>query len=277
MKKVILKLMWILIGQFFGAFAFNIILIPNHLVATGFGGIATVLNNLFGFNMQVVLIILCIPVFLWSFFYYDRKQVFYAAFSYGVFTFYIGIVNRFFDPFITDPIIATIAGGFVLGVGAGIILKQAVANGPESVVGLYFKEKKGMTVGTFFMILNTVIIASSILYGDITYIIYSLLCNLVCSKVTDFVIMGIQKYYVVRVMSDRYLDITEFISKDLNRGVTFIQGMDTSNVKKKILIETVVNTQELVLLKEYIKELKDDSFVYVTQSAGLIGKGYPQE
>jgi len=227
--------------------------------------------------MQMVLIVLCIPVFLWSFFYYDRKQVFYAAFSYGVFTFYIGIIDRFFSPFITDPIIATVAGGCVLGVGAGIILKQSVANGPESVVGLYFKEKRGMTVGTFFMILNTVIITSSILYGDVTYIIYSLLCNLVCSKVTDFVIVGIQKYYVVRVMSDRYLDITGYISKDLNRGVTFIQGMDTSNVKKKMLLETVVNTQELVLLKEYIKELKDDSFVYVTQSAGLIGKGYPQE
>ena len=89
--------------------------------------------------------------------------------------------------------------------------------------------------------------------------------------------MGTQKYYVVRVMSDRYLDITGFISKDLNRGVTFIQGMDTANVKKKMLVETVVNTQELVLLKEFIKELKDDSFVYVTQSAGLIGKGYPGE
>ncbi|NTV78686.1 MAG: YitT family protein [Clostridiales bacterium] len=277
MKKIMVKLLWILVGQFFGAFAFNIILIPNKLVATGFGGVATVLNNLFGLNMQMVLIILCIPIFLWSFFFYERKQVFYAAFSYGVFTFYIGIIDRFFSPFITDPVIATVAGGFVLGVGAGIIFKQSVANGPESVVGLYFKEKKGMSVGTFFMILNTVIIASSILYGDITYIIYSLLCNLICSKVTDFVIMGTQKYYVVRVMSDRYLDITGFISKDLNRGVTFIQGMDTANVKKKMLVETVVNTQELVLLKEFIKELKDDSFVYVTQSAGLIGKGYPGE
>jgi hypothetical protein len=30
-------------------------------------------------------------------------------------------------------------------------------------------------------------------------------------------------------------------------------------------------------LKDYIRELKDDSFVYVTNSAGLIGKGYPQD
>jgi len=222
-----------------------------------------------------MLVILCIPIFVWSFIFYDRKQVFYALLSYGMFTFYIGIVNQFLPDFVTDPIIATVTGGFLLGIGSGIIFKQSVANGPESIVGLYLKEKKGMTIGTFFIIFNTVIIASSILYGNITLIVYSLICNLICNKVTDMVIMGTTRYYVVHIMSDNYLDITEYITKNLNRGATFTQGMDTSNVTKKILVETVVNTQELVQLKDYVRELKDDSFVYVTQSSGLIGKGYP--
>jgi uncharacterized membrane-anchored protein YitT (DUF2179 family) len=275
--KILKRLLWIVIGQFIGACAFNLVLIPNNLVAVGFGGVATVLNNLYGFNMQLILVILCLPVFIWSFFFYDKKQVFYAAFSYGMFTFYIGFINDYLPKFITDPIIATVSGGFLLGVAGGIIFKQSVANGPESIVGLYFKEKRGMTVGTFFMILNTVIIVSSILYGNITLIIYSLICNIICSKVTDMVIMGTERYYVVHVMSDRYLDITEYISKNLGRGVTFIQGMDTSNVKKKMLVETVVNRHELVLLKEFARELKDDSFVYLTESAGLIGRGYPRD
>jgi uncharacterized membrane-anchored protein YitT (DUF2179 family) len=89
--------------------------------------------------------------------------------------------------------------------------------------------------------------------------------------------MGTERYFIVRIMSDKYLEVTEYVSKNLHRSVTFIQGLDTSNVKKKMLVETVVNKHELMQLKEYIKELKDDSFVYVTQSAGLIGRGYPQE
>ena len=277
MSKVIKRILWILVGQFIAAYAFNMILVPNGLVATGFGGVATVLNKLFDFNMQAVLVVLCIPIFLWSLFMYNKKQVFYAAVSYFTFTFYIGIVKQIFPPFITDPIIATVTGGCMLGLATGLILKQSIANGPESIVGIYLKEKKGMSVGNFFMILNTVIIASSILYGDITLIIYSLICNFVCSKVTDMVIIGTDRYFIVRIMSDKYLEITEFVSKELHRSVTFIQGMDTSNVKKKMLVETVVNKHELLVLKDYIKGLKDDSFVYVSQSAGLIGKGYPQE
>ncbi|WP_236355069.1 YitT family protein [Konateibacter massiliensis] len=268
------KLIWILIGQLIAACGFNLVLSANHLVATGFGGIAMVLNHIWGINVQLVLILLCIPVFVWSFLSYDRKQVFYAAFSYGMFTFYIGFVDKIFQEFVTDPIVATITGGVMLGIAQGIILKQAVANGPESIVGIYLKDKKGITVGTFFMAMNTLIISSSILFQDVTLIIYSLICNFICSKVTDIVIIGTEKYYIVRIMSDNYLDITGFISKELTRGVTFIQGMDTSNVKKKMLIETVVSKRELIRLKEYIKSINDDSFVYVTESAGLIGKEY---
>ncbi len=277
MIKIMKRLIWIMIGQFIAAYAFNQVMVPNGLVATGFGGIATVLNKMFDLNIQIVLVILCIPIFLWSLFMYDKKQVIYAAISYFTFTFYIGFVNRLFPIFVTDPIIATITGGCMLGLATGLILKQSVANGPESIVGIYLKEKKGMSVGNFFMIFNTIIIASSIFYGDITLIIYSLICNFVCSKVTDMVIIGTERYFIVRIMSDKYLEITEYISKELHRSVTFIQGLDTSNVKKKMLVETVVNKHELMILKEYIKELKDDSFVYVSLSAGLIGKGYPQE
>ncbi|SCP97566.1 YitT family protein [Anaerobium acetethylicum] len=274
MYKIIKRLFWILVGQFIGAGAFRLVLVPNQLVAPGFGGVATVLNNLFGFNMQMTLIVLCIPVLLWSFFSYDRKQVFYAAFSYGAFTFGIGIVGKIFDPFITDPIIATVVAGVMLGVATGIILRQEVANGPEAIVGLYLNEKKDLSVGNFFMVLNTVIIFSSVIYGDFTFIVYSLICNMISSRITDYVIIGLNKYYIVNIMSDNYLDITDYIRKELHRRVTFIQGMDTTNVKKKMLIQTVVSNRELVSLKMYVKGLKDDSFVYVTESAGLIGGGF---
>lgn len=271
---ILQRLFWILLGQFISACSFCLILVPNGLVATGFGGISTVLNKMFGFNMQVVLIILCIPVFVWSFFCYEKKQVLYALFSYGVFTIYVGFIPNILPEFVTDPIVATVAGGFLNGVATGIIIKQAVANGPESIVGLYFKEKKDITVGTFFMILNAVIICSSILYGNVTMIVYSLICTYICSKVTDLVTIGTDRYYNVHIMSDRYLDITDFVSKQLKRNVTFVQGMDTSKVQKKILVETVVSKNELLQLKEYVRSLNDDSFVRVTESAGLIGKGY---
>jgi uncharacterized membrane-anchored protein YitT (DUF2179 family) len=273
-KEIIQKLIWIAVGQFIGAIAFSRILLVNNLVATGLGGLATVINHYTGLSIQLLLVFLAIPIFIWAFFRYDKEQIFYAAFSFFVFTFYLGFVGKCIPAFKTDPIIAAVAGGVLLGISVGIIMRQRVANGPEAIIGLYFRDKKGMTIGTFFLVLNSCIIGSSILYGSLTLIIYSFVSNFIQSAVTDNVIVGSERYYIVNVMSDSFINITEYIRNELHRGVIFVQGMDTANVKKKMLIQTVINKNELISLKDYIRSLHDDSFVYATQSAALLGRGF---
>lgn len=274
MKK---KLFWIAVGQFISACAYCQILNANNLVATGLGGLAAVINRLTGADVQMLLVFMALPIFIWSFFSYNKKQIFYAGFSYFLFTFYVGIVNRYLPPLYTDPIAAAVSGGVVGGIAGGIIMKQRVANGPESIVALYLKEKKGISVGTYYMIINSVVIGSSIIYGDVTMIIYSLICTFVQSAVTDKLIMGFEKYYNVSIMSDQYLEITQFIRDELNRGATFIQGMDTSNVKKKMLIQSVLNQQELIAIRDYVKSFQDDSFICASRSNSIIGRGFDVE
>ncbi len=150
-----------------------------------------------------------------------------------MFTFYVGIVNRYLPQFLTDPIAAAISGGVVGGIAGGIIMKQRVANGPESIVALYLKEKKGLSIGSYYLFYNTVVIFSSIIYGDMTMIVYSLICTFVQSVVTDKLIIGFEKYYNVNIMSDQYLEITQFIRNDLNRGATFISGYGYFQCKKE--------------------------------------------
>ena len=274
MKK---RLFWIAVGQFISAWTYCQILNANNLVAAGFGGLATVINRMTGANVQMLLIIMALPVFLWAFLGYGRDQIFYAAFSYFIFTFYVGIVTRYLPPVHTDSIAAAVSGGVAGGIAGGLVMKQRVANGPEAIVALYLKEKKGLSIGTFYLIINTVVICSSILYGNMTIIIYSLIYTYVQSIVTDKVIMGLEKYYTVNIMSDQYLEITQFIRKDLNRGATFIQGMDTSNVKKKMLVQSVVNQQELIAIREFVKAFKDDSFICASRSNSIIGRGFDVE
>lgn len=268
------RIVVLLVGQFIAAAGFNQVLVPNNLVPVGLGGLATVVNNVTGMNVQVLLIAFSIPIIIWALLKYERKQVYYAAFCYFLFTFYLGIVDKVIPPFVTDPIIATIFGGVVMGISGGLVMRQGVANGPEAIVAMYLKEKKELSIGNFFLVLNTSIIFSSIIYGDLTMIIYSMISVFIASKVTDMVILGNNKIFIVNVMSDQYLEITEFIHKELGRGVTFVQSLDTQNVKKKMLIKTVLTKGEFIALKNYIHEFEDDSFVYVTESAGVIGGGF---
>lgn len=268
------KFLFILIGQFIAAATFSSVLIPNKLVPVGLGGIATILNNLFGLDIQLMLIVLSLPIILWAFLKYDRRKLYYAAFCYGLFTFYFGITDAIVPKFITDPIVASVFGGICLGVAGGMIISQGVPNGPEAIVGLYLKEKRDINVPTFLMIMNMVIICSSIIYGELTMIIYSIIANFITGRVANFVVIGSRRYFMVNIVSDNYLEITQFIHTELNRGVTFVQSMDTSTVKKKMLLKTVVSSRELVRLREFVKNLEDDSFVYALESVSIIGGGF---
>ncbi len=274
-KRVLIKTGFlILIGQLIGAIAFASVLLPNKIVAGGFGGVATIFNELFGWNIQLVLIALCTPVIIWAIFRYDRKQVIYAGVCFALFTFYIGIVQSIIPEFHTDPLVAAVTGGILFGISGGMIISGGSANGPEAIIGMFLKEKTGLTIGNYFVVLNTTIILSSIIYGDLTLIVYSLISNYISSKMTDYIMIGMRRYYVVNVISDNYLDITEFIHKKLERGVTFVQSYGTIDMKKRMMIKTVVSSRELVDLRHYVEDLEDNSFVYASAATSLHGGGF---
>ncbi|QUI22471.1 YitT family protein [Vallitalea pronyensis] len=274
MLKTTRRYITIIIGQFIAALAFRCVLLPNDLIAGGFGGIATVVNKLTGMNIQLVLIILCIPVILWAYLKYNRKLVFYAAFCFAIFTFFIGFIADVIPEFTTDKIIAAIVAGVLFGIASGMIIRVGAANGPEAIIGMYLKDKKGITIGTYFTVLNSAILGSSLIFGDITIIIYSLISIYIGGKVTDYIILGTRRDYCVNIISENFLDITEFIHNELKRGVTFVPCVGTYKVNKKMMIKAVVTNAELVILKNYVASLKDNSFVYVTESIEVFGGGF---
>ncbi len=83
-----------------------------------------------------------------------------------------------------------------------------------------------------------------------------------------------RREYCVNIISENFLDITEFIHTHLKRGVTFVSCVGTYKVNKKMMIKAVITNRELVLLKNYVASLDDNSFVYVTESIEVIGGGF---
>lgn len=273
MLKHTRKILTVIIGQLISAITFRAIIMPNNLLAGGFGGLAIVANKMLNLNIQLVLVSLCVPIIIWAYLRYERKLIYYAAFNYFLFTILIGVVN-FVPAFETDTIVAAIVSGVMFGISGGIIIRAGVANGPECIVGMYLKEKKGLSMGNFFTILNSIVLALSLTYGNVTLIIYSIISIYIAGKVTDYIILGTRREYCVNIISENFIEITEFIHNELKRGVTFVPCVGTYKLNKKMMIKVVVTNSELIELKNYVASLEDNSFVYVTESIEVIGGGF---
>jgi len=199
----------------------------------------------------------------------------YAFTCFTLFTVLIGAVKAF-PALHIDAVLAALFSGVLFGISGGIVLRLGVANGPEALVGMHLKEKHGISLGAFFTVLNTAIVSSSLLLPNTTLnsILYSMVSIYISGRVTDFIVAGFRRDYEVTVISDKYVEITEFIHKDLKRGATFIKGTGTYNQQEKMLIKTLVSNSELIILKEYVKALDPLCFMYINESIGVVGEGF---
>jgi len=262
----------IVIGAFLGAYSFNNVILPYNLISGGLGGAATIVTRLSGVNVQLALGLLCLPILIWAYLTYGFKQIIYAFTCFILFTLMISVVKFLPIPKI-DIMIAVILSGVIGGISGGVVLRFGIANGPEGLVGVYLKERYGLNIGVYFIILNTAIVAASMIIPNTTIntMAYSLISIYIAGKVTDVIVMGFRKDYEVTIISEKYIEITNYIHSDLKRGATFIKGFGTYNKQDKILIKTIVSNSEMIVLKNYVKEIDPSCFIYVTESIEVVG------
>jgi uncharacterized membrane-anchored protein YitT (DUF2179 family) len=275
MKKIARIVVFLFMGAFIGAYSFNNVLLPSGLIAGGLGGIATVITRWHPINIQIVLAVLCLPILIWAYITYGFKQIIYAFTCFVLFTVLLGIV-KVFPALKVDVVLAALLSGVLFGISGGIVLRLGVANGPEALVGIFVKNKYGISLGVFFTVLNTIIVSSSLLLPNATLnsILYSMVSIYVSGKVTDFIVAGFRRDYEVTIISEKYADITAFIHKDLKRGATYIKGLGSYNHQEKMLIKTLVSNSELIALKEYVKQVDPTCFMYINESIGVVGEGF---
>lgn len=275
MNKNIKIIAFLFLGALIGAYSLNNVLLPNNLISGGLGGIATIITLWYSINIQLALAILCLPILIWAYITYGIKQIIYAFTCFAFFTVLIGVV-KLLPALKIDVVLAVLVSGILFGISGGLVLRLGVANGPEALVGLFLKNKYGISLGMFFTILNIVIVSSSLLIPNITLnnILYSMVSIYISGKVTDFIVMGFRRDYEVTIISDKHEEITAFIHKDIKRGATLIKGIGTYNHQEKMLIKTLVSNSELVILKEYVKDFDPDCFMYINESVGVVGNGF---
>lgn len=276
MKKRLIILFSLIIGAMIGAISFTSVIIPNNLMGGGVGGLAQLLSKTTGINMQLLLAGMYLPIAVWAYFRYGIKQIITASISFILFTVFMGITPFIVPVLKTDPILAAIVAGILLGLSGGVVLRLGVSNGPEALIGMHLKEKFNLQMGVFMTIFNSIIIASSLINADITVALYSAISIYISGKVTDFIILGFGRYYEMNIITKEYIKVASFIQMEIKRGVTYIQCVGAYDLNNKMMVKTLVKSDEIIKIKNYIKAIDLECFIYINESSEVIGTGFKE-
>jgi len=264
----------ITIGCFICAMGFDIFLIPNKIAPGGVTGIATVLHHQFGFAVGMTMLIINIPLFLMGFRYLGGP--------FGIKTFYATVILSIFTdalaglPVLTqDPLLASIFGGMVIGLGLGLtIYCNSTTGGTDLLAMLINRFLPSVSVGRILLIIDGLVVTfAAISFHNYEVGLYSAITIYLAAKLIDEIVAGADHAKGVYIISQKEAEIAEKLLSR-NRGVTALHGKGMWTGDQKEVLFCIIRPREIPKVKRVIREIDPDAFVFVTQVSEVLGDGF---
>lgn len=114
-KKIIRDILGTILGAFVLACGVSLFLLPNQLSSGGISGIATIVYYLFNVPMGTTILIVNIPLFLFSVFKIGKSFFIKSLIGTISLSLFIDILDKF-EPLTNDRFLACVYGGIIIGI-----------------------------------------------------------------------------------------------------------------------------------------------------------------
>jgi uncharacterized membrane-anchored protein YitT (DUF2179 family) len=269
------RLLLILVGNLISAIGINFFIVPNKLLSGGLTGLALVFNILHPLNVGLIVLLMNIPLFILAWRKLNRDFAIYSligAVSLSVFLTLTSLVVV--NTGITDILLASLIGGVLTGLGAGIILRQSATSGGTDIIAVLLKGKVAISIPTIGFIINGFIVVIGMILTNVQLGTYTLVSMYVSSYVCNQILTGVQKKKMLIIATDSYEEVASAINSDIRRGSTLLYGEGSFTRNFKCTIYCIVAASELSHTLLIIKQADDQAFVTISEVSEVHGNGF---
>lgn len=275
MKHTIKEYLFIILGATLVGVAYNIFLLPAKLAAGGMSGVSTILYEMNGFSPALFQFIVNVPIFIIGWFALG------SDFSWkslaGTFTVPFVIFLTADIPYtITNPFLATIYGGVMLGVGLGIVYRGNGSTGGTAALSQILKKFTGLSSGYSQLIIDGIVVGTSLFVFNLELTLFALMCIFITSKAIDFVQLGTSATKLILIITEKQEEqrIESFIREKINRGLTKMNSIGGYSNQDKTMILCVAEHAEAIVLKKALEQEEPSSFVIFLNASDILGRGF---
>ena len=265
MRKFFSNLFFLTIGAFIAAFAIESFLVPNKIIDGGVVGISIMMNYKTHLPLGLYIFVLNLPFIFLALQKMGKLFVlstFYAVamLSVGVSMIPVWTGGRH----VTDPFLACIFGGVILGLGVGLILRNNGSLDGTEIVAIRIAKKWGFSVGEIVMFFNLFIFtAAGVVFENWQSAMYSIIAYFITYRVIDIVIDGLNESKSIRIITDLSQEIGSAIMEQFDVSVTYIDATGGFSGQKKRMIYCIISRLEIMKLKALVKTIDASAFIAV--------------
>lgn len=265
-----------LIGLALYAFGITAFLIPLKIAGGGVTGISMLIYYATGFGtgytyfiINIFLVIIAIKVLGVNF---GIKTIF----SMSIIAILLTVMQQYVtEPILKDMFLSSVLSGILGGVGIGLIFNEGGSTGGTDIIAMIINKYRNISPGRIIMYCDVIIIASSFLVlRSAEKLVYGYVSMWVVSYSIDAFLTGAQQSVQLFIVSDKYEQIADFITKESRRGLTVFEGTGWYTKQNVQVIMTVVRQRESPEIFQKIKQIDPEAFISLSKVMGVYGKGF---
>ncbi|MBO4251884.1 MAG: YitT family protein [Clostridia bacterium] len=279
-SDIIKRYAFMVIGCISYALSLRMFLIPNKIVGGGVSGAASLIEILtaipagyFIFAINIPILILGFKLMGWRFI----VRCLITTASLSAFTNLFGLnLFDFLQGITASPILASLYGGVLQGIGIGLFIKFEMSSGGTELLGrLTHHVLPVFSIATHVAIFDgIVVLAGAIVLKNPENVLYALILVFVSAKVSDVLVLGLNKAKLCYIISDKAEEIGDFLIHHSPRGITFLHGKGMYTGNEKGVLLTCVKSHQIQSLKTMVKSIDAHAFVIVGEATEVYGKGF---
>lgn len=273
----LVKYIIIVLGAAIGAVGFQFFMFPNSIVSGGLTGIAQIINRLTGLPVGVLSIVMNVPLFIIAWRQFGNQFIIDSFIGTALFSVFIDLSSMLNIVATNDPMLGSIIGGVIKGIGLGAIYYVGATTGGVDIVARILRRKYPyINFGTFILILDAVVISAyALIFHIVESAMYSLICMFVVSKAVDLVLYGLDNSSIVYIVSHQTdVIVQEITSGNLHRGVTLLHAKGAYTHEERQVIMCVIKRPQIAEIRRLVRTIDDKAFLVVTDAKNVFGNGF---
>lgn len=261
------RYVFLLIGTFIYALAYNLFFFKNNIVYGGASGISIITQKII--DPSAMIFILNVLFLIMSLIFLGKKQTFNSIVGSLLYPLFVNLtkdVGNYIKIDNSNLLLIAIIGGVCVGTAAGIVFKSGFTTGGtdilNQIVAKYFK----VSMGTSMLLTDGVITIIGGFFFGWTKVLYAIIVLYIINIMVDKVVLGISSSKAVYITTDEDDAVIDYLLNELNLGITLIETRGGYTNKKDQIIMCVVPTSDYFIVSEGIEHIDPKAVILVTDA-----------
>ena len=263
-----------LLGTAIMAAAIKMVFDPANLVTGGVSGVVIIVKELTEIPLWLTNSVLNVPLFAAAFFVKGWKfirRTLVATVGLSFFLFVLPDLNLWMD----DIFLTALFGGVISGVGTGLVfMARSTTGGTDLLAAVLQHYLRHFSVAQIMQVLDAAVVLAGAWIFGLQYALYAVIAVFVVAKVTDGILEGMKFSKLAYIISEKPEEIAAAVMKEMERGVTGLNGKGMYSGSPKNVLICVVSKKEIVQVKDIVSKIDNHSFVIVTDAREVLGEGF---